>query len=166
MDTRLTKAEILTRLKAEHDALAAMLAELPLVILLEPNLGGGWSVKDVIAHFILHEQHALAELQHALCGEPLPADEMDNDIANARAVAQSRAQAFIKVKAGWDRSYREVFKALEAIPEAEFEPGSRLERVLGDSVEGTFGNNTYEHYAEHSPAIRSLVSRQKSRVDF
>jgi hypothetical protein len=56
-----------------------------------------WAIKDVIAHFIAHEQFALRELQHALRGERYILDERATATMNERAVAERQHQSVTEV---------------------------------------------------------------------
>ncbi len=155
MERTLTKSQFLDRLQAEHARLQATLAALTPEQILEPNVVGEWSVKDVLSHLILHEQLALQELIYAQRGETLYIEPNSTDRANALAVAESRDVPVDQVIANWEESYQEVLGMLQKLPEAEYAPTSVLADQLGATVEATFADNTYEHYAEHGEMIRA-----------
>ncbi len=155
MESTLTKSQLLERLQAEHAQLEGTLAALDPKQMVEPNVVGEWSVKDVLAHLVLHEQLALQELIHAQRGEELYLEPNSEDRANALAVSASRDIPVEQVMASWEQSYQEVLHALQKLPEADYAPTSPLAHQLGDTVGGTFANNTYEHYAEHGEMIRA-----------
>ena len=155
MENLLTKSTFLERLQSEHARFEATLAALSPEQMMEPDVVGEWSVKDVLAHFVLHEQLALQELTYAQRGEELYIEPNSADRANALAVSESRDVPVAEAIAGWEQSYQQVLHALEKLPESDYTPTSLLAHQLGDTVEGTFANNTYEHYAEHGEMIRA-----------
>lgn len=149
------KAELLSRLiqgKAEIDAALAALS--PEMMVASGALGG-WSVKDLIAHFIAHEQRALGELRSALRGGPLPPDPGDD--LNRRAVEASRWHALEDVRADWERSFKQLVTAVELLSDSDFDPAGGVVYVLGDTIDGALANNSYEHYAEHLAEVQALA---------
>jgi hypothetical protein len=148
------KAELLARIRAGRASLRGLLSELSEAQMVAPNAVGTWSVKDLLAHLVVHEQRALEELDCALRGEPMPDDARENDRVNADAVAASRHLSPAVAIAHWDRSFDQVVGAIELLSSADFDPDGDVVQRLGDSVHGAFANNTYEHYVEHEREIR------------
>ena len=114
------------------------------------------------------EQFALGELEPAMRGErpaasasSAPDGEESEDQINAQVVAQYRDVALSDVRAAFDRSFQRVVAVVEVLDEADFLPDSPVARVLGESVVDCLGNNTYEHYAEHSAMIRDWLGQQE-----
>lgn len=159
MNRYVPKAELLRRLQREHARFEAMLARLTGEQMIEPNVVGNWSIKDVIAHFIAHEQFALEELQCALRGERPEVAHYAGDAFNARVVMASRFKSVDDVKSTWDRSYRQVVAAVTALSDADFDPASPVVQALGDSIDGALGNNSYDHYAEHQAEIEAWLRK-------
>ena len=121
------KAELLRRLdqgKADFDAVLARL-----------NADQGdrlmvteaWTVKDLIAHLIAHEQRAVEELRAAVRGQRPDVPLGDNDAFNLGAVMACRTMSYEAIKAAWDRSFAEVVEMVQRLADADFEPSSRLE---------------------------------------
>jgi hypothetical protein len=112
------------------------------------------------------EQFALGELEPAMRGErSAPAsgvleDEESGDAVNARVVAQYRDVSLSEVWTTFDHSFQRIVAVVEALDETDFTAESPIARVLGESVVDCLGNNTYEHYAEHSAMIRDWLARQ------
>jgi hypothetical protein len=167
MEEHLSKAELLDRLQTEHARLTQVISQLTEAQLTQPGIIGTWSVKDMLPHIMHWEQFALGELEPAMRGERPPAsdaggaqeDESD-DAVNARVVAQYRDVALSDVQAAFERSFQRVVAVVEALDETDFTAESPIARMLGESVVDCLGNNTYEHYAEHSAMIRDWLARQ------
>ncbi len=160
MAENVSKAELVKRIRAGYADFHAMLATLSPAQIVAEKLLDLWSIKDCIAHLIAHEQFALTELDYALRGERMDYDERDTDSINADAVIDSHQKPLDQVLAEWDRSFQQVIAAVEALSDQHFALGSALQDNLCDTVDGAFGNNTYQHYAEHLQRIRERLGRQ------
>lgn len=165
MEQFVDQAELLRRLDREYQRFHRVIAQLPPEQLELPGVVGTWSIKEVIAHFIAHEQFALRELQQALRGETYHPDEDDSGPVNERAVAMCRDQSVADVLRAWETSYHQVVAAVQMLSAAAFEPAGPVVQALGDSIDGALGNNTYDHYAEHVPAIEAWMQQRTSLAD-
>ena len=125
-----------------------------------PSENGGWSVKDVVAHLIAHEQRTIAELRYAKRGEHLRIKHEENDSLNDGAVYACRPMTFEFVRKQWRRSHQLVVEAIQALDEADFDPQSEVVRMLEDSIDGAVANNTYEHYDYHGAQIEAWLDNQ------
>jgi hypothetical protein len=136
-----------------------LLNTIPPSLFLQPDSIGRWSVRDLLAHFVAHEQRALAEIAAAQQGKGRAPDPNGMDEFNAGAAFAWAPLQAAEALAAWDRSHRRVVEVVEEMTEADFAPGSSLEQALGDTVDGALANNTYAHYAEHVPALKAFVAR-------
>ena len=50
MGTSLSKTQLLTELRTEQAAWEALLAEIGQAHMTQPEVAGGWSIKDIVAH--------------------------------------------------------------------------------------------------------------------
>jgi hypothetical protein len=155
VDQHVTKTELLDRLERERGALAAELDKLTPGQLVKPGVVGAWSIKDLLAHIIAHEQRALQEVQCALRGEQLAVDHNAIDAFNDQAVTSSEVRPVEEVRSAWEASSCEVIDAVAVLPDVAFDPSGPVVAVLGDSIDGALGNNTYLHYAEHRQEVES-----------
>jgi hypothetical protein len=154
---RVEKREVLLRLKTRRDALVSALAAIPEPLFLRSDTIDRWSVRDLLAHLVAHEQRALAELAAARRGQRLAIDHRCTNEFNAGAGFAWAPLGRHEALAAWDDSYRAVVAAVEDLTEIDFMPGSTLEQTLGDTVDGALANNTYAHYAEHLPELEALA---------
>lgn len=162
MDQTVTRDELLARLEREKGRLDAVLDRLTPEQLAAPDLIRDWSITDLLAHLIAHEQRALREIEHALRGDRLAIDHAANDAFNEAAVAAYRAHPFAIVRNAWDASYQAVVTAVAALPDAAFDPAGEIVATLEDSIDGALGNNTYGHYAEHRREIEAWLATMAS----
>jgi hypothetical protein len=153
------KRELLSRIRTSRDSIASLLDAIPPEAFLRADAIGCWSVRDLLAHLVAHEQRAVAEIAAAHRGERLSSDPTGANEFNAGAVFAWAPFEPAEARVAWDRSYRRVVEVIEELAEADFAPGSALEQALGDTVDGALANNTYVHYAEHRPALEAFVAR-------
>lgn len=157
MDQHVDRDELLVRLDQSYQKVMAVIAPLTPAQLETPGVVGDWSIKDLLAHFIAHEQFALAELAHARRGQPFEPEAHSSDAINARAVGARAHEPAASVLRDWQASYQQVVSAVRALADADFDPAGPLAQALGDTIDGALGNNSYEHYAEHLPAIETWL---------
>ncbi|KPV51370.1 hypothetical protein SE17_21570 [Kouleothrix aurantiaca] len=160
MTAAIGKRELLARLHAGYDAFQQLIAPLSEAQMSAPGVQGAWSLRDVVAHFVAHEQFALHELAAARRGERYQHPISGSDAMNAAAVAEHSATPAGEVLHAWEASFRAVVAAVTALREDDFADGSALTAALGDTIDGALANNTYEHYAEHTPALLAWLAQQ------
>lgn len=127
-----------------------------------PGVVGIWSVKDVVAHLIAHEQRALEELVEAKQGRRLAINHAEMDSFNTGAVAVCRQMPFTLVREQWHRSYRSVVGVVRTLTDADFDPDGEVVRLLDDSIDGALANNTYEHYDLHGAQIAAWIAAKEA----
>lgn len=160
MSEVVTGDTIVRRMHRERDAFEAIIdrmtpdqvANLPVV--------GFWTMRDVIAHLIAHEQRALDELRSALRGETLAIDHSTaaTDAFNAAAAEGRQHQSLDEVHAAWTASFDDVVAAVSALPTPSFDPDGPVCTALGDTIDGALANNTYGHYAGHGTDIQRVLA--------
>ncbi|WP_028612581.1 DinB family protein [Paenibacillus harenae] len=159
MDDFVSKGELLCRLHNGYKEFNEGIKRLSPEQMETPGVNGKWSIKEVISHFIAHEQFALTEIRYALEGKHYEPEETDINLFNEQAVAVRRDQSLEQIIQAWDASFRQVVAVVEGLPESAFDPFGEFTRLLGDTVDGALGNNTYQHYAEHLLTIMNWISK-------
>jgi hypothetical protein len=146
------KAEFLERLRRESSRLNEVIQRL------DPNVRiGAWSLAELLAHLIAHEQRAMAEVQAALRGETFVIDHDVNNAFNQGAVFSSRVYPFDTVYRAWLGSCASILEFVNALPDDVFHAPNTTTQILGDTIDGALANNTYAHYAEHLPRLIALL---------
>ena len=146
----MNKTELLANIRSGRKQLEVALARFSEEELLAPRLHGGWSLKDLIAHFGFWEGRIVTLYGQLLRGEEPAADEPPLDELNAQAFVQSQARSLDEVR----RAEREAYTQLLAItvPASEdmlFNP-QRFAWTRGTPFAEWIENNTYGHYEEHA----------------
>lgn len=154
MEDRLERREILQRLRAEHRRLSAALEQLTPAQVMQPDVVGYWSVKDVVSHLVFWNQFAVAEVNAAGSGKAHPHPPGTGDEINAQAVAEHDGRDWGEVHSQFEQSCEQVITLVETLPDEAFEPDNRIEQILEETIHGALANNTYEHWPMHEAQIR------------
>lgn len=158
-----TVDDLLSRIKRARADLDGTLAGVPDSELTR-RLGGGWSVKDHLAHLDSWHQILLMTLD----GRPQEAVGMDReryelldlDELNAVIDSRNRDRPLDEVRQGFAGSYDEMVARISGLADADLaapvsdeDSRPRIDKVIGD---------TYGHYREHQGWISELVGRLRS----
>lgn len=164
------KAELLRRVRERHAEMEALLATLTPTQMTAPELDGGWSVKDSLAHLVEWETLLLEWVGKYRLGqevkrwaEGFPADEGDSEAQmhkfNAHLYEKNRDLSLDQVLVSYRETYAKVVALLESLSEGEiFDPNhfpARKGRPLLTLIVG----DSYEHYDEHLGWINAARAR-------
>jgi uncharacterized damage-inducible protein DinB len=142
------KERVLNQLENEWQAFFQSFAELPDDVLIEPDVVGIWSIRDVLAHMSTWEEEALKALPRILEGKRLPRYG-SIDAFNAREQERRRSLSLAQVKGELDTTHRRLIAFLESLSESAF-----TERFVH-----RLRLDTLKHYREHAGQIAAW--RQK-----
>lgn len=154
-----SKSAILALHRREYDALNDVLDRVPEERRSEAGVCGRWSVREILAHMSFWNLYPLMELEYALGGRTAKF-ELDDDTINERNIEARLGFDFDMLRAEFDVTFQAVMGTLESLPEEEFGVDSPLGHVLGETIDGTFANNTYAHYALHRLQIETWLDSQ------
>ena len=145
----MNKAELLANIRAGRQQLDMVLARLSEEQMLVPVLHGGWTIKDLIAHFGFWEERIVTLYGQLSRGEEPAANEPPLDELNARAYAQNQAKTLDGVRRAERASYTQLLAiAVNASDDDLFNP-QRFAWTQGHPFAEWIANNTYGHYEEH-----------------
>jgi ribosomal protein S18 acetylase RimI-like enzyme len=161
MEQFVDRDELLRRLDREYRRFQSAIAPLTPEQLEAAGVIDAWSIKDLVAHLIVHEQFALREVQYALRGERFVPETHDSTVVNTRAVAEWQHASAAEVLQAWDNSFQQIVAFVRALPDAAFDLDGAVVQLLEDTIDNAFNNNTYEHYAEHLPMVEAWVRRHR-----
>jgi hypothetical protein len=158
----MNRAELIERILEAKSELDDTLERLPSARMNEPGREGTWCPKDQLSHLAAWHEILLRRIE----GTPeeefldIPAGRyasMDIDAVNEFLHKRHRDRSPEEAREAYERTFQEVVKALESVDEDDLYKDYRPEirqRLLIDTVIG----NTYEHYEEHLPMLRSFAS--------
>lgn len=168
MEPRLTKEELLERIRAKRKELALTIVELDEAEL-EAFNEDGWTVKDQLAHLAAWERGIAFLLQKRPRYAGMGLDkatwyDLTMDEINAIIHRHYQDADLEDVLAYYQEAHDELKAAIDALDEEELykpysyfqpdDPGQDSERPIIDWIIG----NTYEHYEEHLEIIRNTLA--------
>jgi hypothetical protein len=142
------RAQLLKRLDRAWEALKASYAGLSESELMEPNVTGAWSVRDIIAHVTWWEEEALTHLPLIMAGGRPPRYSVTYggiDAFNAQRTEERSGLSLAEVLRRRDDTHRRLVDFVQSVPEDQFVRETRFRRRLR--------LDTYGHYPLHAEAI-------------
>ena len=145
----MNKVELLARMRSGRAQFENALAQFSDDQSLAPNLHGGWSIKDLIAHIGFWEQHTAMRFSALLRGAKLPEESLTLDELNAQVYAQNRHKSLAEVRLKEQAAYEQLLLLTKnALDDALFNP-RRFAWTEGKPFAEWIESNTYGHYEEH-----------------
>ena len=78
----MNKAEMIAGLQEEYQNWLALLDQVGLEYMDQPDVAGNWSIKDIVAHLTGWRRRTVARIQAAQHGDPGAADSLAGTSAN------------------------------------------------------------------------------------
>jgi hypothetical protein len=162
MEEEMDKTTLLARMRASQAELEELLAPVPQAWLTEPGVSGAWSIKDVLAHLCSWQERALEHFNAAARGiepsVPMVGAQGEVDDLNARFYARNRSRSLDDVMSGFRETYTLLLVAVQEASEEDLGDPGRLAWLEGRPLREVVAVNTFEHFDEHSGALRSWLA--------
>jgi hypothetical protein len=163
MNSHLTTAQLLEVMRTARSSWETLLAEAGEARLTEPGVEGDWSLKDIIAHITYYETWAADNVMAFRRGESQPQAEykgLELDERNARLYARLRVKPLDQVLQESQISFQRSIEAVQGLRDEnlydpEFTGIPNADFTVFDLVAG----DTFEHYNDHSAAVRAWLDR-------
>ena len=137
---------LLERIDEAWRQLLVALDEIPEDRLVDAGAIGDWSLKDLFGHLAFWDEHAVQELERALAG--LPREDNAWQEMNEADHAARRDRTLPEQRSAMHQAHAALVERLESI--AGIEAATIDEAIRPD---------TYEHYQDHVPDIRTWRQR-------
>jgi hypothetical protein len=149
--------EYLEAVRSRRQEWQALLAQVGEQRMMLPELSGGWTVKDVIAHITWYEKETVRLLRtRALRGSDLW--ELPTDERNIPIYEMNRERSLADVLNESDRVHSELVSLIEPLEEADLTDASRYAEMPPDWIPlAVFAGNTHEHYDDHIADIKDWL---------
>ena len=147
------KQQLLKKLDSAWTVFKESYAGLSYSQMVEPNVMGDWSVRDILAHITIWEEEALKYLPLILQGRRPPRYKDlygGIDAFNAQMVEQKRNLPLTEVLRQLDETHRQLIEYIEDTPAEQFVRETRFRRRLR--------LDTYSHYPIHTQPIQDWRS--------
>lgn len=144
----MSKENILRHLKESWQELTESLEGLSEKELMQPNVCGAWSARDLMGHITIWESEAMLNIPLILEGEPTPKYSSSGgvDAFNARAQADKKDYSLTRIKREFRSNHQRFVDYLSALPDSVFMNNARLAKRI--KLDG------YAHYDEHAGQIK------------
>ncbi len=152
----MNQAELLARIRSGRAQFESALAQFSDDQLLAPNLHGGWSLKDLIAHIGFWEQHTATLFSALLRGVSPPDEGLALDELNARVYAQNRDKPLAEVRLQEHAAYEQLLLLVKNAMHDELFNSQRFVWTEGKPFAEEIENNTYGHYEQHEADFKTL----------
>jgi len=155
----MNKAEFLDRLGVERSEWDRLLAEAGEARMGQAGVEGEWSLKDIIAHVAWHEREMVELFRtRTLAGSDLwqlPTNQRNEAIYQA-----NRSRPLAEVLAEEQELFSQFLEGFESLTDEDLDDPARFADMPPDWVPGKLiAENSYEHYREHTPAIRAWLTK-------
>jgi len=164
MGTSLSKTQFLTEVRNEEAAWEALLAEIGPAHMTQPEVAGGWSIKDIVAHLTGWRRRSVRRFQALLKHEPdfsppWPPELQEDDEINAWIYESNRDRPLAEVLNDERDVFQQLIETLDAFSEEELQ---NLRRILGLEEEQVNGSLFFAHFhQEHEPDMRAWLEKVK-----
>ena len=158
----INKEQLIGKIREARDKLDGLVAQLDDDRMLQPNVAGDWSMKDVLAHITWHEREMVQVLQaRALAGSDLwllPLGERNQAIYE-----KNRDLPLETVRSEAMRVFSLLLKELGALDEEDLhDPGRFAEMPREWRPWQLLAENTYQHYYDHLYDVQTWLKRTPS----
>jgi hypothetical protein len=166
-DDPMTGLRLAGILRTERVRWNALLAQVGADRMEVPGVEGEWSGKQLVAHLTWYEQGIVdGARQVAATGtftrprDRGPLAGLTLDERNDRIAAESRDRPLADVLAEADRTFEQLVRLIEAVPQDVLNDPHLL--GLPDDLVPWMGvaNNSYSHYRQHEGSLRAWLDRQ------
>ena len=164
MGTTLSKTQLLAELNNENASWLALLDDIGEANMTQPEVAGGWSIKDIVAHLTGWRRRTVRRLQATLKHEAdvptlWPSDLQEDDEINAWIYESNRDRPLADVLSDSREVFQQLVNAIDAFSDNELQDSQRIEWLEGEPLSGKF---VFSHFhEEHEPDMRAWLDRVK-----
>lgn len=164
MTTSLSKTQLLAEMRNEQAGWDALLDEIGEAHMTQPEVAGGWSIKDIVAHLTGWRRRSVRRFQALLHHEPdfsppWPPELQEDDEINAWIYEANRERPLADVLSDSREVFQQLLDTLDAFSEDELQG---LRRTLGLDEEQVSGSIFFAHFhEEHEPDMRAWLAKVK-----
>ena len=163
----ISKKQLLSEMQSEQAAWLALLDEIGEENMTQPEVAGGWSIKDIVAHItgwrrrtVLRFRAALDPTVDMTPDYPAELDEDDEvDQINAWIYQANRDRPLADVLNDSREVFQQLVAEVSALSDEQLNDPQRFPWLEGERLTGAF---IFGHFhEEHEPDMRAWLSRVK-----
>ena len=162
METSLSKIQLLAELHKEQAFWQALLDDIGEANMTQPEVAGGWSIKDIVAHLTGWRRRTVRRFQAALNHEsdvtpPWPSELQEDDEINAWIYESNRDRPLADVLSDSRDVFQQLVNAIDAFSDDELQDLQRFVWLEGEPLSGKL---VFSHFhEEHEPDMRAWLDR-------
>jgi hypothetical protein len=167
MGISLSKKQLLAEMQSEQAAWLALLDEIGEENMTQPEVAGGWSIKDIVAHLtgwrrrtVLRFRAALDPTVDMTPDYPAELDEDDEvDEINAWIYKANRDRPLADVLNDSREVFQQLVAEVSALSDEQLNDPQRFPWLEGERITGAF---IFGHFhEEHEPDMRAWLDKVK-----
>lgn len=165
MGTIISKTQLLAELNNENAYWQALLDDIGEANMTQPEVAGGWSIKDIVAHLTGWRRRTVRRIQATRNHEsdvtpPWPSELQEDDDINAWIYESNRDRPLADVLSDSREVFQQLVDAIDAFSDDELQDFQRIEWLEGEPLSGKF---VFSHFhEEHEPDMRAWLVRVQS----
>jgi len=162
MGTTLSKTQLLAELRNENASWQALLDEIGEANMTQPEVAGGWSIKDIVAHLTEWRRRTVRRFQAALNHEtdftpPWPEDVQEDDEINAWIYESHRDRPLADILSNSREVFQQLIDVIDAFSDDDLQDPERFAWLEGEPLSGKL---IFAHFhEEHEPDMRAWRAR-------
>jgi len=158
-----SKEAVISSLKTSRESLLSAIEGLDNEAMLEPNVIGDWSVKDILVHLSLWEAELVTLLWQARQGRrPATAQLADESVddLNARWYQMHRDRDLAQVLDDFHAVRHQTLRRVDGFSDRELTDPELFPWLNGEPLEQWIDSDSFGHEAEH---VVQILTWRKSR---
>jgi hypothetical protein len=165
-----TKRALIADIEKEHDALVALLRQIPKSRYSEPGVwGDDWSLKDLVAHLAAWHSLFLTWFEDGLKGNTpaMPAPDYtwrDLPELNRNLQAKHHRRSAAAVRIEYDTGYRRIMSIIRSLPPERLLVAGHFVWTGKNPLATYIGPNTASHYRFASRVIRRWLKKDPRSI--
>jgi len=163
MGTTISKSQLLAELNNENACQEALLEDIGEANMTQPEVAGGWSIKDIVAHLTEWRRRTVKRFQATLNHKPdvtqppWPLELQEDDEINAWIYESNRDRPLVDVLSDSREVFQQLVDVIDAFSDDELQYPQRFEWLQGEPLSGKF---VFSHFHdEHEPDMRAWLER-------
>ena len=163
METTISKAQFLAELHNEYASWQTLLNDIGEANMTQPDVAGGWSIKDIVAHLTGWRRRTVRRIQAALnhdpniIAPPWPSELQKDDDINAWIYESNRDRSLADVLNDSHEVFQQLVEAIDAFSKDQFLAMQHHEWLEGEPLSGKL---FFAHFhEEHEPDMRTWLNR-------
>ncbi len=167
----MNKSDLLDSIQTGYQSFKEFLAEFDVRQMEQPGAVGKWSVKDTVAHIVVHERWMIQwitirlEGGHPAAFQPYAIPDEDLDPLNEQIYQENLSVPLDEVMRDLEITHAEALKLVETSAEEDILSPDHFQLQGGEPLWKAIAANTFEHYEEHARDIRTWQVAERGKVD-